>query len=169
MPEPTPMPEVLPPAPDIAQPFPQRSPTPPSEPAIDEQTGELVAEQQSEAQAEEEISIPPHLVISSPFFEQPRTIYLERRETTIGHAGSSDVLLNEGTLTSRHHALLRRDGDHYYLYDSRSTHGVFVNSQQIPCEVEFAITDGDHINIGEYELAFHFKLPMRSRQHTLVQ
>lgn len=164
-PAPEPLPEPapdapLPPAPDIPQPIPDPAPIPPSEPAVDTVAPSI--DVALPAEPEQEVAIPPHLIITSPFSETPETIYLNRRETTIGHAGSSDILLDKSTLTSRHHALLKRDGDHYFLFDSRSTHGVFVNGQQIPCEVEYALSDSDHIGIGEYTLLFRFKLPQAS-------
>ena len=75
-------------------------------------------------------------------------------EITLGRAGSSDILLDYDTLTSRHHALLKREGRHYVIYDQRSSRGVFVNGHKLADGTGQVLTDGDRIRIGNYELIF---------------
>ena len=100
-----------------------------------------------------------HLIINSPYTETPYTIELQNDETTIGRAGSSDILLDRDDLTSRHHALLRREHDRYVLYDRRSANGVQVNGEQLQGDSGFRLVDGDHISIGNYELIFRLGMP----------
>jgi pSer/pThr/pTyr-binding forkhead associated (FHA) protein len=100
------------------------------------------------------------LVIISPYAEEPYEVLMEHDEITIGRAGSSDVLLDHDNSTSRHHALLKHEGDHYVLYDRRSANGVFVNGQMLIGEIGYVLEDGDHISIGNYELIFRCKRPV---------
>lgn len=98
------------------------------------------------------------VVIVSPYADDPLEVSLENEEITIGRAGSSDILLDYDNLTSRHHALFRREDGRYLLYDRLSANGVFVNGQKISSDQGFPLTDGDHISIGNYELIFRTSL-----------
>lgn len=100
-----------------------------------------------------------HLIINSPYVEKPYMVELQHDETTIGRAGSSDILLDRDDLTSRHHALLRRENDRYVLYDRRSANGVQVNGEQLQGDSGLGLVDGDHISIGNYELIFRLGKP----------
>ncbi len=72
-------------------------------------------------------------------------------------------------MTSRHHALLKREDNRYLLFDLRSANGVFVNGQKIMVDNEYELLDGDHISIGNYELIFRSSSPDREREHTTDQ
>jgi serine/threonine protein kinase len=137
-PLPTPTPETLPQIePDIAQPLPPAAPEPPTTLPINP-GGEST----------------PRLIITLLETEETHEVLLEQDEITFGRAGSSDILLEQDTLTSRHHALLKREGQHYLLYDQRSANGVFVNGQKIAPETSYSLVDGDHIGIGNYNIIF---------------
>jgi serine/threonine protein kinase len=94
------------------------------------------------------------VIVTSPYEDEPYEVKLAGDEFTIGRAGSSAILLDQDNLTSRHHALLKREGNRYLLFDLRSANGVFVNGQKILVENEYELLDGDHISIGNYELIF---------------
>jgi pSer/pThr/pTyr-binding forkhead associated (FHA) protein len=79
---------------------------------------------------------------------------LDKPEVVIGRAPSSDILLSKDKLTSRRHATVRYENDHYLLRDERSANGTFVNGQQIEEGVPRILQDGDHVGIGEHELIF---------------
>lgn len=83
-------------------------------------------------------------------------------ETSIGRAGSSDVLLEKDDNVSRHHALIRKENNQYVIYDSRSTEGVSVNGQKIPVEIAHILTNSDQISIGKYTLLFYDTLEVNS-------
>src|SRR5712691_6635298 len=100
-----------------------------------------------------------HLIIFSPYTEEPYTVELRGEEMTIGRAGSSDILLDLDDLTSRHHALLKLENDRFMIYDRRSANGVQVNGQQIQGDNGFPLVDGDNIKIGNYELTFRTATP----------
>src|SRR6266571_4319481 len=95
-----------------------------------------------------------HLIIISPYTEEPYAVKLQADEMTIGRAGSSDILLDRDDLTSRHHALLKRENDRFLIYDRRSANGVQVNGLPIQSDNGYPLIDGDHITIGNYELTF---------------
>ena len=166
-PIPTPQPDVPQPTPDpIPQPAPG-VPQPLPEPNVP-QTSPQTLPQAEHAHLEnlsphqellpqiqpEQAAVIPRLIIISPYTEQPSEIRLESVEITLGRAGSSDILLDQDNLTSRHHALLKHENDTYLIYDRRSANGVFVNGQKIEIEVGYELADGDHISIGNYELIF---------------
>lgn len=96
----------------------------------------------------------PRLLISSPYSNSTSEFLLTSEEISVGRAGSSDLLLDYDNLTSRHHALLRRIGEHTLIFDKRSNNGVFINGQRIEVEQGYELADGDHISIGSYELIF---------------
>jgi serine/threonine protein kinase len=157
-PEPAPDPDVVPlpvPGPDIPQPLPEPKPIPPAEPATDEISA--FDEEEAFGAKNEETKFQARILITSPYNKTPQEVILEKEETTLGRAGSSDILLDQDTLTSRHHALLQHIANHYEIHDLKSANGILVNGQRIPVEVGYALKDGDYINIGEYELTFRLK------------
>ncbi len=172
-PEPEPTPE---PAPDVPQPLPVPEPQPAPEPPIPQPRPDIpqpLPEPTSSAQpgvpVEEEqainseplqmenlqLALSARLIITSPYAEEPDNFLIDRDEITIGRAGDSHILLpNQDTLASRHHALLRHEGDRYIIYDQRSANGVFVNGQKLVGDTGYELVDGDHISIGNHELIF---------------
>jgi serine/threonine protein kinase len=131
-----------------------------------EQTPQLPVVQVIEANshsASEISSMPPsghtstltaHLIIFSPYSDEPYIVELLDSEIAMGRAGSSDILLDKDDLTSRHHALLKREGEHYVIFDRRSANGVQINGLPIQSDKGYPLIDGDHIKIGNYEMTF---------------
>lgn len=172
---PAPEPEVEPiiiptPAPDIAQPIPEQTPFPPAtEPIQPQPAPEREAEQPTQEVAkryteplshtiETDVVPTPYLIITSSFPREPRKIPLQKDEVTLGRAGSSDILLDEDTITSRHHANIKREGESYVIYDKRSTYGVIVNEYKLEDGTGYPLKEGDSIRIGDYNLLFSFQL-----------
>jgi serine/threonine protein kinase len=102
----------------------------------------------------EDSAIIAHLIIFSPYAQEPYIVELHDEEMAIGRAGSSDILLDRDDLTSRHHALLKRENDRFLIYDRQSANGVQVNGLLIQSDNGYPLIDGDHITIGNYELTF---------------
>jgi serine/threonine protein kinase len=118
--------------------------------------------QQREPETEisgENNAIIAHLLIFSPYIQAPYSVELRDEVMTIGRAGSSDILLDRDDLTSRHHALLKREIDRFMIYDRRSANGVQVNGQQIQIDHGFPLENGDTITIGHYELTIRIINP----------
>ncbi len=72
---------------------------------------------------------------------------------TIGRDRNSDVVLPD-LHASRNHAMIRQIGHgDYYLIDSGSSNGTFLNHQRI--STPRLLRDGDHITMGRVEMVFH--------------
>lgn len=166
--EPEPEPEIIPlPEPDIAQPLPDMA-LPPDiarpmpEPAHTTPTTDALKPIIIQA------VVLAQLTITAPSMPEPQVFTLTRTKTTLGRAGSNDILLDKDTLTSRRHAYICREDDQYIIYDDDSIHGIIVNEQKLEPGASHQLTDGDHIRIGEHELIFHMKVPqyISSEQQT---
>lgn len=110
--------------------------------------------QQTYTQAIETKELSAYLLITSRSSQSPHEIKLEGNQITIGRAGTSDILLDQDTLTSRHQALLKYEDGNYILYDQRSAYGTTVNGQQLTPGKGYPLHEGDKIGIGSYELVF---------------
>ncbi len=140
-PEPMPAPEQLPEpapevppqiAPDIAQPLPDPGPIPqPVEPPT-----------------------AFRLVLCTPQSSEKQAFLLTQEETTLGRAESNTIVLDKDIVTSRRHAVIRREQQHFVLYDWDSIHGVAVNGQPLPAGIGHILEEDDNIAIGEYTLMF---------------
>ncbi|MFL5625924.1 MAG: protein kinase domain-containing protein [Ktedonobacteraceae bacterium] len=182
-PLPEPAPEPLPqPTPDVYQPLDPSAPEPTS-PQTDVSPGQtsdepqeiIISTEQEPAKHQETLeeipvtsAITARLIISFTAAEQPCEFELAQNEIWLGRAGSDDILLNQDTSTSRHHALLKRVDNRYTIYDQRSTNGVFVNGQKLANELGFTLTDNDCITIGNYKLVFRCSIPEHTLQKELA-
>ena len=83
---------------------------------------------------------------------------LTNSEVVIGRLGDSDLILPGDSGVSGRHARIRRKGDHYFIEDNKSRHGVEVNGQKIISS--FRLKAGDVITIGKFR--FRFVTPQSS-------
>jgi FHA domain/zinc-ribbon domain len=124
-------------------------------------TGEPLDDQStlSYAPGEEESGLPPvagvprgqaSLVIRSGGGRAGETYTLTADRTTVGRHPDADIFLDDVTV-SRHHAVVRREGDGYALVDEGSLNGTYVNRKRADRSV---LADGDEIQIGKYKLTF---------------
>ena len=102
----------------------------------------------------EMIEQPARLILRSDTGEVLDEYPLEKLETSIGRATTSDIPLLRDKLTSRRHATVRYENGHYVLRDERSANGTFVNGQQLAEMTPYVLQDGDRIGIGEHEFLF---------------
>jgi pSer/pThr/pTyr-binding forkhead associated (FHA) protein len=102
----------------------------------------------------DKVENPAHLILRTDNGEILQDYTLEKLETTIGRAPSSDILLSKDKLTSRRHATIHYENGDYVLRDEHSANGTFVNGQQLEEMTPRTLQDGDHIGIGEHELIF---------------
>ncbi len=100
------------------------------------------------------IDNPGRFVVRDDKGEVLQEYRLEKYETVIGRAPTSDILLAKDKLTSRRHAVVRYENGSYVLYDERSANGTFVNGQQLEELTPRTLKEGDHVGIGEHELIF---------------
>lgn len=69
---------------------------------------------------------------------------------TIGRSSSSGVFLDDVTV-SRVHAVVEKKGTAFFLRDSGSLNGTYVNNESVS---EISLKTGDQIQIGKFHLLF---------------
>ncbi len=72
---------------------------------------------------------------------------------TLGRESDNNVVI-ENKLASRHHALIQKIRDDFYLKDEGSTNGTFLNGTKIPAGKYVKLNSGDKITIGTANLVF---------------
>jgi pSer/pThr/pTyr-binding forkhead associated (FHA) protein len=102
----------------------------------------------------DKVEHPARLILRNDNGEVLKEYTLEKVETSIGRAPTSDILLSKDKLTSRRHASVKYENGNYVIVDERSANGTFVNGQQLEEMTAHTLHDGDHIGIGEHELVF---------------
>lgn len=70
---------------------------------------------------------------------------------TIGRDSDNDVVV-ENKLASRHHAVIQKIKDVYFIKDDGSTNGTFLNNIRIPKDKYVKLSPGDKITIGSMNL-----------------
>src|SRR3712207_2834649 len=112
---------------------------------IDDKTGELkpvdVADVAAAAGA---------LVIRSGGGRVGQSFPLQGERMTIGRSPDNDVFLDDVTV-SRNHAVLVQRGGEWYLDDSGSLNGTYVNRKRIDSH---RLEDGDELQVGKYKLTY---------------
>ena len=76
---------------------------------------------------------------------------LDADVTTVGRHPSSDIFLDDVTV-SRKHAQFRREGDGFVVRDVGSLNGTYVNRERIDSAV---VRTGDEVQIGKFRLVVH--------------
>ncbi|GAB3497805.1 FHA domain-containing protein [Flexivirga sp.] len=76
---------------------------------------------------------------------------LDDNEVSVGRHPSSDIFLDDVTV-SRRHAVFRRTDNGYAVTDIGSLNGTYVNSQIVDSH---DLTTGDEVMIGKYRLVFY--------------
>ncbi len=151
--EPPADPVVLPtPAPDIAQPLPDPTPfpfTPAPEPQPEKENTFS-----HQVLAPSDMFLAASVLVMTAINNRKVRFQLKQGETSIGHAGSSDILLDDDEQISRHHALISFDDGAFFICDQRSTYGVRVNGRKLAAEQRYRLHHNDYIEIGHYTLVF---------------
>ncbi len=112
---------------------------------VDEATGELkpVAVDEVAAQA-------GALVVRAGGGLVGRSFPLHGERMTVGRAPDADVFLDDVTV-SRNHAVLVQRGAAWFLDDSGSLNGTYVNRMRIDSR---RLEDGDELQVGKYKLTY---------------
>ena len=66
---------------------------------------------------------------------------------TIGRSSDNDVVV-DNKLASRHHAVIQKIKNAYFIKDDGSTNGTFINGTIIPKDKYVKLNKGDKITIG---------------------
>jgi hypothetical protein len=112
---------------------------------IDDQTGELKPVDVADAAAESGA-----LVVRSGGGRVGQSFPLSGEKMTIGRSPETDVFLDDVTVSREHATLVRRSGG-WFLDDSGSLNGTYVNRQRVDSH---RLEDGDELQIGKFKLTF---------------
>ena len=75
---------------------------------------------------------------------------LASERMTIGRSPEAEIFLDDVTVSRDHAVLVRRSGD-WYLDDSGSLNGTYVNRRRIDSH---RLEDGDELQVGKYKLTY---------------
>ena len=86
-------------------------------------------------------------------------------ENRIGRGTDCDIIVSD-PLCSRTHAVLRREGDQWWIRDANSRNKLYVNGQKTD---ESQLIDGGNVRIGSTEFSFHLsdEPPTQATDHNL--
>ena len=70
---------------------------------------------------------------------------------TIGRDTDNDVVV-DNKLASRHHAVIQKIKNAYFLKDENSTNGTYLNGVKIPPDKYVKLNPGDKVTIGNMSL-----------------
>jgi hypothetical protein len=93
----------------------------------------------------------PALAVRSGGGLEGELFALDGEEVSIGRSPSSDIFLDDVTV-SREHAVVLRRSEGVVLRDLGSLNGTYVNRRRI--ESEERLEDGDEVQVGKFRLAF---------------
>jgi two-component system, NtrC family, response regulator HydG len=103
------------------------------------------------------LAITPRVVaVTGPLSGQ--TFYLDEPVFSIGRLGSNDVCL-EDPFVSRHHCVIRNEGDEYTVEDLNSANGTYLNGKRVSGG---SLEEGSLIEIGTSRFLFKLKNPEES-------
>jgi hypothetical protein len=112
---------------------------------IDEQTGELRPVDVGDVAA-----ATGALVIRAGGGRVGQSFPLEGERLTIGRSPDAEIFLDDVTVSRDHAVLVRRSGA-WYLDDSGSLNGTYVNRRRIDSH---KLEDGDELQVGKYKLTY---------------
>jgi serine phosphatase RsbU (regulator of sigma subunit)/pSer/pThr/pTyr-binding forkhead associated (FHA) protein len=93
----------------------------------------------------------PRLLVKSTSANADSIVELQRLRTTIGRSVRND-LWTDDPFTSRLHAEIRQRGDGYWLSDSGSANGTYLNGTRLTAPV--MLRDRDVFRVGETEIVY---------------
>jgi pSer/pThr/pTyr-binding forkhead associated (FHA) protein len=112
---------------------------------IDEATGELRPVDVGDVAAESGA-----LVIRSGGGRVGQSFPLRGERLMIGRSPDAEIFLDDVTVSRDHAQLVRRSGQ-WYLDDSGSLNGTYVNRRRIDSH---RLEDGDELQVGKYKLTY---------------
>ncbi|MDZ7343037.1 MAG: FHA domain-containing protein [candidate division KSB1 bacterium] len=91
---------------------------------------------------------------------------IQAERMTIGRDPENDIRLGDLTVSRQHAQLIRQANDRYCIVDLQSRNGIRLNGNKITEPV--ALTDGDQIKIGAYQLIFLDAVEIKRLRHTHI-
>jgi pSer/pThr/pTyr-binding forkhead associated (FHA) protein len=90
--------------------------------------------------------------------DQP--IVVKQPRARIGRQGDNDIVLDDASV-SRYHAIVTRDADGFWIEDTGSKRGVFVDGERV--EEQVPLAPGASIRIGDVVMRFSVGYDERSQ------
>lgn len=82
------------------------------------------------------------------------TAHVLASETLLGRAVTSDIVLADPSVSSRHARIIAPDASTYHVEDLGSTHGTWLNGRMIAPHERVRLAAGDTLRLGETDLQF---------------
>jgi pSer/pThr/pTyr-binding forkhead associated (FHA) protein len=79
------------------------------------------------------------------------TFLLDADSSSVGRATDSDVFLDDITVSRKHATFERRGRGEWFVHDTGSLNGTYVNGEQVD---ETKLAAGDLVQIGRFKLTF---------------
>jgi cell division protein FtsW (lipid II flippase) len=76
--------------------------------------------------------------------------YIPHWENLIGRAANSDILIDKPTISKQHAAIIRNDSGEWKIYDLESSHGIYVNDEEVISDE--VVKFGDKITLADYSV-----------------
>ena len=70
---------------------------------------------------------------------------------TIGRETDNNIVI-DSKLASRHHCIIQKIRDEFFLKDENSTNGTFLNGRRIPSDKYVKLNRGDKLTVGSANL-----------------
>ncbi len=77
-----------------------------------------------------------------------KTFFISHWENIIGRASSSDIAIDHASVSRQHASLIRDERGQWKVYDLKSSHGIFVNGEEV--SESSAVNYGDTISFADY-------------------
>jgi hypothetical protein len=117
---------------------------------------------ESEGEGDEEFSVPldeleegKAIIMVRKGPEAGTRFIIDKDSVTCGRHPSSDIFLDDVTVSRKHAEIKRADGE-FSLQDLGSLNGTFVNRRRVE---ESPLSNGDEIQIGKFRLVFFTGTP----------
>ena len=115
------------------------------------ETGKLLLSDRERRRAVTKVPVPePGRYLAVESGDEAVLIPIESAVTHLGRSPSSDVKLDDPTV-SRRHALVVLRGDEVVVLDDRSMNGTWVNGERVR---ESPLSDGDVVELGAVRVRF---------------
>ncbi len=92
--------------------------------------------------------------------DRTQGIVVKQPRARIGRQGDNDIVLDDASV-SRYHAIVTRDADGFWIEDTGSKRGVFVDGERV--EEQVALASGSSIRIGDVVMQFSVGYDERSQ------
>lgn len=94
-----------------------------------------------------------HLLLIPPDADEPQTIVLTEKFTTVGRTPGNTIRITDGA-ASRKHLMIKAVNESYRLLDLGSANGTVVNGERMPSKKEVDLAHDDRIQIGKTVMVF---------------